>query len=136
MYYGKQNNLNNDYYNSSYQYRNEKDYLTLTFKILIILLLLGLLFIGFIFMSNKTKIVEKEVTTVEKQSLFKIMEEEPLENTKELSKKILKEIALAKNNNTHLKKVDLTQEDIANIVSIVMRKMNSCQIDSFDNDND
>lgn len=140
MYYGKQNSSNSDYYNSyrdsSYQYNNGKGYLTLILKILVILLLLGLLFIGYIFISNKTKIVENRVQKVDKQSLFKVIEEEPSAKTEELSKKIVKEITIVKDNNNHLTQINLTQDDIANIVSIVLSKMNSCKIDSIANDND
>jgi len=128
VYYGKHNNTNNDYYNSyensSYQYRDRLDYLTLILKILVILLLLGILFVGFLFISNKTKIVDRE-------RLFKVSEEEPSAKKEELSKKILKEITIAKSHEAHL-----TQEDISNIVSIVMQKMNSCKKDSIVSDND
>jgi len=140
VYYGKQNSSNSDYYNSyensSYQYQSGKGYLTLILKILIILLLLGVLFIGFIFISNKTKIVEKRVQRVDKQSLFKVIEEEPSAKREELSKKIVKEITLAKDNDAHLTQINLTQEDIANIVSIVMQKMNSCKTDIAVSDDD
>jgi len=140
VYYGKQNSSNSDYYNSyensSYQYQSGKGYLTLILKILIILLLLGILFIGFVFISNKTKIVEKRVQRVDKQSLFKVIEEEPSAKREELSKKIVKEITLAKDNEAHLTQINLTQEDIANIVSIVMQKMNSCKTDITVSDDD
>jgi len=140
VYYGKQNSSNSDYYNSyensSYQYQNGKGYLTLILKILIILLLLGILFVGFVFISNTTKIVENRVQRVDKQSLFKVIEEEPSAQKDELLKKILKEITLAKDNKAHLTQVNLTQDDIANIVSIVMHKMNSCKKDSIVSDND
>jgi len=140
VYYGKQNSSNSDYYNSyensSYQYQSGKGYLTLILKILIILLLLGVLFIGFIFISNKTKIVEKRVQRVDKQSLFKVIEEEPSAKREELSKKIVKEITLAKDNDAHLTQINLTQDDIANIVSIVMQKMNSCKTDIAVSDDD
>ena len=140
MYYGKQNSSSSDYYNSyknsSYQYDNGKGYLTLILKILVILLLLVLSFVGFIFMSNKTKIIENRVQRVDKQSLFKVIKEEPSAKTEKLSKKIVKEIAFAKDNEAHLTQVNLTQDDIANIVSIVMHKMNSCKVDSVVNDND
>jgi len=135
VYYGKQNSSNSDYYNSyensSYQYQNGKGYLTLILKILIILLLLGILFVGFVFISNKTKIVEKRVQRVDRHSLFKVIEEKTSAQKEELSKKIVKEITLAKDNEAHL-----TQYDIANIVSIVMQKMNSCKKDSVVSDND
>jgi len=131
VYYGKQNSSNSDYYNSSYQYRDRADYLTLILKILVILLLLGILFIGFLFISNKTKIVENRVQRVDNQSLFNVIEEEPSVKREELSKKIVKEITLAKSHEAHL-----TQEDIANIVSIVMQKMNSCKTDITFSDND
>jgi len=140
VYYGKQNSSNSDYYNSyeksSYQYQNGKGYLTLILKILIILLLLCILFIGFVFIFNTAKIVENRVQIVDKQSLFKVIEEEPSEKKDELLKKIVKEITLAKDNKTHLTQVNLTQDDIANIVSIVMNKMNSCKKDRVVSDND
>ncbi|MCK4440382.1 MAG: LysM peptidoglycan-binding domain-containing protein [Sulfurovaceae bacterium] len=130
MYYGKQNSQNSDYYNSYknsyYQYKDGKSYLTLILKILIILLLLVMLFIGFIFMSNKTKVVDK-------QNLFKVIGKEASVKTEELSKK--KEIIFIKNKNNNPTQVNLTQEDIVNIVSIVLHKMNSCKIDTVTNDN-
>jgi len=129
VYYGKQNSSNSDYYNSSYQYRDRADYLTLILKILLILLLLGILFVGFLFISNKTKIVNNRVQIVDRESLFKVSEEESSAKKEELSKKIVKEITLAKSHEAHLTQVNLTQEDIAHIVSIVMQKMNSCKTD-------
>ena len=117
MYYGKQNSLNSDYYNSykgsSYQYKDERDYLTLILKILVILLLLGVLFIGFLFISNKTKMVENGV---DRQRLFKVVKEEPSAKREKLPKEIVKEITLEKDNKPHL-----TQDDIANIISIIMQ---------------
>jgi len=128
VYYGKQNSSNRDYYNSysdsSYKYKNRKDYLTLILKILVILLLLVLSFIGFVLISNKAKVVEHKVQRVDKQSSFKVTEEEPIAKTEELSKKLLKEIAVAKENKANLSQVNLTQNDIANIISIVMHKIN------------
>jgi len=132
VYYGKQNSSNSDYYNSysdsSYKYKNRKDYLTIILKILVILLLLLLSFIGFMFISNKAKVVEHKVQRVDKQSLFKVTEEEPLAKTEELSKTILKEIAVVKENKSNLTQINLTQDDIANIVSIVMNKINSKKV--------
>jgi len=129
VYYGKQSSSNSDYYNSygnsSYEYRDGIDYLTTILKILVILLLLGILFVGFVFISNRTKIVENRVQRVDNQNIFKVAKEE-------LSKKIENEITFTKDN----KKSNLTQEDIANIVSIVMQKMSSCKKDSVASDDD
>jgi len=136
VYYGKQSSSNSDYYNSygnsSYQYRDGTEYLTTILKILVILLLLGILFVGFVFISNRTKIVENRVQRVDNQNIFKVAKEESLEKKEELSKKIENEITFAKDS----KKSNLTQEDIANIVSIVMQKMSSCKKDSVVNDDD
>jgi len=136
VYYGKQSSSNSNYYNSygnsSYQYRDGTDYLTAILKILVILLLLGILFVGFVFISNRTKIVENRVQRVDNQNIFKVAKEEPLEKKEELLKKIENEIIFAKDN----KKSHLTQEDIANIVSIVMEKMSSCKKGSVASDDD
>jgi len=129
VYYSKQSSSNSDYYNSygnsSYQYRDGTDYLRTILKILVILLLLGILFVGFVFISNRTKIVENRVQRVDNQNIFKVVKEG-------LSKKIENEITFTKDN----KKSNLTQEDIANIVSIVMQKMSSCKKDSVASDDD
>jgi len=135
MYYGKQNSSNIDYYNSykgnSYKYKGGTDYLKLILKILIILLLICILFIGFLFISNKAKIVENRVERVDKLGLFSISEEEPSVKKEEFSKKIIKEMTLIKDNKVHL-----TQGDISNIVSIVMKKMDVCKKNSIISDND
>lgn len=67
MYYSKQNSINSDYYNSYkdelYQYGNGKNYLMLILKILVIILLLGLLFVGYLFISNKNSLINIQGVT-------------------------------------------------------------------------
>ena len=140
MYYGKQNSVNSDYYNSyrdsSYQYNNGKNYLTLILKILLILLLLGVLLIGFIFISNQIKTAETIPQIVQKETTIKVKEESISKSKiEELPPKIETE---KRSDATPLTQVNLTQDDIANIVAIVMHKLNakSNQKDSNIGDDD
>ncbi len=115
MYYGKQNNLNSDFYNGYknhyYQYNNGQDYLTLILKILVIILLLGLIFFGYFYISNKNNI--------RKNSNFKISQEIPSKNNKAENK-----IPTIEKYIENSSKLNLTQDDIANIVEIVISKIN------------
>lgn len=114
MYYGKQDSTNSDYYNtynsSSYRYDDDKGYLTLILKILLIPLLIGLLFVGYLFIINETKLASKEFKTVDK-SQFKIYED------------------MAPTTKVEVKKMEsedgsMSQEDIALVVRLVISKLN------------
>jgi len=114
VYYGKQNNLNSDFYNSYrssyYQYDNGQDYLTLILKVLVIILLLGLIFFGYLYGSKRTNI--------DKNSKLKISQEIVKENDKVADK-----IEVINRKREDKSQLNLTQDDIANIVKIVMNKM-------------
>jgi len=116
VYYGKQNNLNSDFYNSYrssyYQYDNGQDYLTLILKVLVIILLLGLIFFGYVYSSKRSNI--------EKHSRLKISQEILKENDKDNIKSKIEVINKKREDKSQL---NLTQDDIANIVKIVMNKM-------------
>ncbi|SFV53056.1 hypothetical protein MNB_SV-12-648 [hydrothermal vent metagenome] len=111
MYYGKENNINADYYNaykgSSYQYDHGKGYLVLILKILLIVLLIGLLFVGYLFIINRTKLASTEPIKIKKSVQFKISEDISSEP------KVIVE-----------RETSLSQEDIAMVVQIVISKMN------------
>jgi len=114
VYYGKQSNSNSDFYNSYrssyYQYNNEQDYLTLILKLLVIIFLLGLLFFGYLYISNKN--------SIKKDNNFKISQEMPKE-----SSEVEDKINIVKREISNSSKLNLTQEEIANIVEIVMSKL-------------
>jgi len=121
MYYGKQNSFNSDYYNayenSSYRYQDGKSYLTLILKILLILLFLGLLFFGFIFISNKTTFIESILT--EKKVETKD------DRANEIKKMSSQTLSTTDSSVVSTSQVNLTQDDIANIVAIVLHKLDT-----------
>jgi len=116
MYYGKQNSTNSDYYNtynsSSYRYDNGKGYLTLILKILLIVLLLGLLFVGYLSIINETKLALSEPKARDKSYQFKIYEDMTPE----------REVAVKK---IEIGDGSLSQEDMALVVQLVISKLNN-----------
>jgi LysM repeat protein len=109
VYYGKQNNPNGDYYNNyrrnSYKYNNNREnYLLIFFKILVIILLLGVLFFGYLYILKRDNLIKDE--KIERSSSKAIIKEDVKEKIIGSTKK------------------NLSQEDIANIVRIVMNKLN------------
>ena len=114
MYYGKQNGTDSDYYNTytgnSYQYENGKDYLTLILKILLIILLIGLLFLGYLFVENKTLLDSKDLNEMEQVTNFGTSENKSQEERESIVKKI--------------DGGSMSQEDIAVVVQLVISKMN------------
>jgi len=98
MYFGKQKNVNSYYYDYDIGYQEEKtDYLTFILKILIVLLILVSFLVGFLFLSDKIQIVN------DKESIFDKITQTKQPQQKEPSSDTL------------------TQNDIANIISMVMK---------------
>jgi hypothetical protein len=117
MYYSKEDGTDGDYYNTykgnSYQYENGKDYLTLILKILLIILLIGLLFFGYLFFENKTRLDSTGFNMMGQITKFDISENK----------------AQKENREDGVKKMNgglssMSQEDIAVVVQLVISKMN------------
>ncbi len=115
MYYGKQNSTNIDYYNtyksSSYQYDNGKAYLTLILKVLLIFLLMGLLFVGYLFIINETKLASAESKDIDNSHQFKIYEDSTPKREVEIER-------------VERGDVCMSQDDIATVVQLVISKLN------------
>ncbi len=104
MYYSKQSNLNNDYYNV-YDYSSEEkekeNILNTVIKVLAIILLLAFIIFGYIFMLKERQV---EQTLIKKTTLIP-------EITKESSR-------------TSMTTTKLSNQEILTIVQIVMKQMN------------
>jgi len=116
MYFGKQKNAKSYYY-YNYDidnYQEEKiDYLTFILKILIILLILLTFFITYLFISNKIEIVENKTN----QTPIKVHSAVINTSKEESSDK-------------------LSQNDIANIISMVMKDIDEKKAQKQENIND
>ena len=108
MYYNKRSNANSDYYNA-YSYSNpyprERTFLNTIIKILLIVFLLALIIFGYMFISKETQpqIMQPEISGLTKTTGLKISEH--ISNLPQVSN------------------ASLTSNDIAQIVKIVMNKM-------------
>jgi len=123
MYYSKKNNFTHDYYNtytnSAYSYESRRDYLKIILKVLLIILFLGFIFISFLFISKKIAI-SNELLLI-KEHISKVVNEKILDNDNR--EKELKNIT--KDTQESKKEKDLTQAEIANIIFMVMQKMDT-----------
>lgn len=125
--------MNRDYYNdykgNLYQQNKGTIYLTLILKILIIIFLLGVLFVGYLFVIEQTN-QHGEVSTlkVEKDIGFQIFEE-PVVEANIKSPTVEQKV--------HIGSTNLTQEEIASVVEMVMFQMNkSSRVQSIIPDDD
>jgi LysM repeat protein len=123
VYYSKQNSINGDYYNNyknPYQDNLKTVYLTLILKILTIIFLLGVLFVGYLFMTEKMKQKrDSSAQKIEREMGVKIFEE-PIVETKFNTQTVA--------NMTHISTENLTQDDIALVVEMVMNKMKKARV--------
>ncbi len=123
MYYSKKNNFTHDYYNtytnSAYSYESRRNYLKIILKVLLIILFLGFIFISFLFISKKIAI-SNELLLI-KEHISKVVNEKILDNDNR--EKELKNIT--KDTQESKKEKDLTQAEIANIIFMVMQKMDT-----------
>ncbi len=123
MYYSKKNNFTHDYYNtytnSAYSYESRRNYLKIILKVLLIILFLGFIFISFLFISKKIAI-SNELFLI-KEHISKVVNEKILDNDNR--EKELKNIT--KDTQESKKEKDLTQAEIANIIFMVMQKMDT-----------
>jgi len=115
MYYSKQSSTKVDYYNTynnnSNQYNNGESYLVLTLKMLLIVLLIGLLFVGYLFISDKNNFKSKISMATDKPAPFQISQD------------------LSENKNISIKKIEIgengmSQEEMALVVELVISQMN------------
>jgi LysM repeat protein len=97
MYYSKKESTKNDYY-------NRESYLVPILKILLIALLIGLLFVGYLFIIDQNRL-ESEIS-------LKMDRATQVQITEDLSEGI------------NIKDKSMNQEDIALIVQLVLSKMN------------